>query len=206
MITFNHVVIVRTIARNLQELLLAQQLYIYIAMCPKQFSISVTGNFVLRISVCIKSYMSHACLIDCIKFEVRLNSTHHTIPLAHFPIKNVNLSKIKSSLGVLILQISVMSSGRVLMDTRLTIILLSGRRCEIVEQTLSQNVDAMLVVGENCAMLWQPERGYTQVIYGSAFCVCFENSFKMYTMETLRSALQDIMINTMTIYHFNEST
>ena len=56
-----------------------------------------------------------------------------------------------------------MSSGRVLMDTRLTIIFVDGQLYEIEKVNVPHNIDAILVAAENHVILWQPGVDYSQV-------------------------------------------
>ena len=56
-----------------------------------------------------------------------------------------------------------MSSGRVLMDTRLTIIFVDGQLYEIEKINVPQNIDAILVTADNHVISWQPGVDYSQV-------------------------------------------
>ena len=60
----------------------------------------------------------------------------------------------------LVFQTSVLSSGLVLMDTRLTVIALTEHRYDTEEIIVPQNVDVMLIIGEDRTLLCQKGNEY----------------------------------------------
>ena len=60
----------------------------------------------------------------------------------------------------LVLQTSVLSSGQILMNTRLTIIVLTEHRYDREETTVPKNVDAILIIEEDRILLWQQGMEY----------------------------------------------
>ena len=63
-------------------------------------------------------------------------------------------------------QISSLSSGRVLMDTRLAIIFVTERVKDMDLRSLPQNVDAIMTITESHVTLWQRGKEYSQVKLG----------------------------------------
>ena len=64
-------------------------------------------------------------------------------------------------------QISSLSSGRVLMDTRLTVILLNEDLHHIDVTSLPRNVDAALIIAWNSVIIWQQGMADYKVTYDS---------------------------------------
>ena len=77
------------------------------------------------------------------------------------------------------------------MNTRLVIILVVERRPDIRKTTLSQNVDAILIIEGNHVMLWQPGMDLTNVSHASS-CVTVSDMTLNWKIENIQEVCRKI--------------
>ena len=110
---------------------------------------------------------------DChIRWQYWKSSSSGLLSIIHIVCcANVAVSSVE-----LVLQISVLSGGPILRTPRLTIIVITEHCYDTKEILIPQNADALLVIEENCTLLWQQGMEYKVNCIDNRVCVCFGNN------------------------------